>query len=82
MFTLTWITEKELERVIENKGDEFRRKKNMEIQSGGEKMRNASAQQGAASKVNSKWAAVKNKREHEHRKQNIGLAHTTIPPWK
>ena len=30
------ITEKELERVIENKGDEFRRKKNMEIQSGGE----------------------------------------------
>ena len=37
-----WITEKELERVIENKGDEFRRKKNMEIQSGGEKMRNAS----------------------------------------
>ena len=37
MFTLTWITEKELERVIENKGDEFRRKKNMEIQSGGER---------------------------------------------
>ena len=31
VFTLTWITEKELERVIENKGDEFRRKKNMEI---------------------------------------------------
>ena len=27
LFTLTWITEKELERVIENKGDEFRRKK-------------------------------------------------------
>ena len=27
MFTLTWITEKELERVIENKGDEFRKKK-------------------------------------------------------
>ena len=46
VFTLTWITEKELERVIENKGDEFRRKKNMEIQSGGEKMRNASGQQG------------------------------------
>ena len=36
MFTLTWITEEELERVIENKGDEFRTKKNMEIQSGGE----------------------------------------------
>ena len=32
MFTLTWTTEKELERVIENKGDEFLRKKNTEIQ--------------------------------------------------
>ena len=42
---LTWITEKELERVIENKGDEFRTKKNMETQSGGEKMRNASGHQ-------------------------------------
>ena len=31
MFTLAWITEKELNRVIENKGDEFRRKKNMDI---------------------------------------------------
>ena len=46
MFTLTWITEKELERVIENKGDQFRREKNMKIQSGGKKMRNASGQQG------------------------------------
>ena len=46
MFTLTWITEKKLERVIENKGDEFRRKKHVEIQSGGEKMRNASGQKG------------------------------------
>ena len=35
-FTLTWIAEKELERVIENKRDEFCRKKNMKIQSGGE----------------------------------------------
>ena len=51
MFTLTGITRKGLERVIKNKGDEFRREKNMEIQSGGEKMRNASGQQGAASKV-------------------------------
>ena len=51
LFTLTWITEKELERVIENKEDEFRWKKNMEIQSGNEKMTNASGQQGAASKV-------------------------------
>ena len=44
MFTLTWITEKELERVIENKDDEFRRKKNMEIQSGGEKMKRSGNQ--------------------------------------
>ena len=46
MFTLTWITKKELERVTENKGDEFRSEKNMEIQSSGDKMRNASGQQG------------------------------------
>ena len=51
MFTLTWITEKELERVIENKRDEFCRKKNTKIQSGGETMRNASGQQGAVNKV-------------------------------
>ena len=46
MFKLTWITEEELEWVIENKGDEFRWKKNIDIQSGGEKMKNASGQQG------------------------------------
>ena len=46
MFTLTWTTEKEVGRAIENKGDDFRRKKNMEIKSGGEKMGNASGQQG------------------------------------
>ena len=46
MFRLTWITEKQPERVIENKGDEFHWKKNMEIQSRGEKMRNPSGQQG------------------------------------
>ena len=46
VFTLTWITGEELERVIEKKGGEFRRKKNMEIQSGDKKMRNASDQQG------------------------------------
>ena len=34
MFALTLITEEEQERVIENKRDEFCRKKNMEIQSG------------------------------------------------
>ena len=31
---LTWTTEKALERVIENKRNEFCRKKNMKIQSG------------------------------------------------
>ena len=46
MFTLTWLTEKELERVTGNKRDEFCRKKNMKIQSGDEKMRNASGPQG------------------------------------
>ena len=46
MFTLTWTTEKELERVFENKGDEFRKKKTWKIQSSGEKMRNARGQQG------------------------------------
>ena len=46
MLTLTWIRDKELERVIENKGNELRRKKNMEIQSSGENMGNASGQQG------------------------------------
>ena len=46
MFTLTWITDKELKRVIENKRGEFCRKKNMKIQSGCETMRNASDQQG------------------------------------
>ena len=46
MFTLTWIAEKELERVTENKKDEFCREKNKKIQSGGETMRNASGQQG------------------------------------
>ena len=50
MFTLTWITEKELELVTQNKGDEFHRKKNMKVQSSGERMRNASGQQGAFSK--------------------------------
>ena len=41
-----WKTEKELEQVIKNKGDEFCRKKNIQIQCCGEKMRNASGQQG------------------------------------
>ena len=46
MFTLTWIRAKERERVIENKGDEFCRKKTIGIQGGGEKVKNARDQQG------------------------------------
>ena len=57
MFTLTWITEKELERVTENKGDEFRMKKNMEIQSGREKTRYASGQQGENERQSCKTTA-------------------------
>ena len=70
LIIIFFLTEKELERVIENKGGELRRKKNMKIQSGGEKMRNASAQQVAASKV--KMSGSEKYREHRHRKQNIG----------
>ena len=40
------IRKKEQERVVENKRDEFCRKKNMIIQNGCETMRNASGQQG------------------------------------
>ena len=49
MFTLTWITEKELKRVIENRGDEFRWKKKHKNFIAA--VRNASGQQGATSKV-------------------------------
>ena len=50
LFRRYFLTEKERERVIEHRGAEFSRKKNMEIQSDGERMRNARTQ-GAASKV-------------------------------
>ena len=44
-------------------------------------MRNASGQQGAASKVN--WAAVKkNKSEQEHKQQNFWWADKSIPHKK
>ena len=46
MSTLTWITEKELERVIKNKVNEFRGRKTLRFHSDSEKMRNASGQQG------------------------------------
>ena len=62
-----WITEKELQRVIENKGDEFRRTKNMEIRSGGEKMRNASGQQSENErqwKIKAKNTGDKTLRKH------------------
>ena len=74
MFTLTWITEKELERVIENKGDEFRREKNMEIQSGGEKMRNARGQHGENER---RWKIKSN--INTGNTEMLGK-HSTIPP--
>ena len=43
-FDVIW--QKKQERVIENKRDEFCRKKNMKIQSGCNTIRNASGQQG------------------------------------
>ena len=77
MFTLTCITEKELERVNENKGDEFRREKNMEIQSSGEKMRNASGQQGE----NERRRNIKKNANMNTGNKILGKhAHTTIPP--
>ena len=62
MSTLMWITEKDLEQVLENKEEKFCWWK---FQSRGEKMRNASRQQGAASKVKMS-GSEKNKSEQEH----------------
>ena len=64
-FDVIW--EKELERVIENKRDEFCRKKNMKIQSGCETMRNASGQQGENErqwKIKAKNTGEKTLRKH------------------
>ena len=75
MFTLTWITEKELERVIENKRDELCRKKNMKIQSGGQTTRNANGQQGENERQRKIKANMK------AGDKILGKqAHTTIPP--
>ena len=47
MCTLMWITEKELERVNEHQGDEFRwKKKHENFIEAVKKMRNAGRQQG------------------------------------
>ena len=61
--------------MTENKRDEFSRKKNMKIQSGCETMRKAASKEQGENE-----GAVKNKSEHEHRRQNIGSADTIIPP--
>ena len=61
----------------ENKGDKFHREKNMEIQSGGEKMRNASGQQGENEQ---RWKIKANM--NTGNKINIGWTHMTIPPEK
>ena len=73
MSSLTWITEKELGRVNKSKGGEFRWKKDIKFHSSGEKMRNASGQQGENER---QWK----KSEQEHKEQNCSWAHTTIPP--
>ena len=73
MSTLKWITEKELEQVIKNKGDEFRWKKNM---------KRAAVDKWemlAASKVKMS-GSEKNKSEQELKHQNFWWAHRTIPP--
>ena len=67
------IPEKELERVIKNKRDEFCRKKNMKIQSGCEAMRNASSQQGE----NKRQRKIK---ANMNTGDKIFKVHTTIPP--
>ena len=75
MFTLTWITENELERVTETKRDEFCGKKNMKIQSGCETVRNASGQQGENERQRKIKANMK------AGDKILGKqAHTTIPP--
>ena len=75
MSTLTWITEKELERVIKNKDNEFRGRKTLKFHSDSEKMRNASGQQGE-----NEAAVKKLKTEQVHKQENFWWAHTTIPP--
>ena len=80
MFTLTWITEKELERVIKKKGDEFcSKKKTWKFHSGGKKIRNARGQQGEASRVKMS-GSEKNTSDHEHKQQDFWWAHTAITP--
>ena len=64
-FDVIW--QKKQERVIENKRDEFCRKKNMKIQSGCKTMRNASGQQGENErqwKIKAKNTGEKTLRKH------------------
>ena len=72
MSTLTWITEKELEQVIKNKGDEFRWKKNENFIAAVSKWETL-----AASKVKMS-GSEKNKSEQEHKQQKFWWTHTTI----
>ena len=51
MSTLTWITDSELKRKITTKGKNFIEKITSKFYIGGEKVINASGQQGEASKV-------------------------------
>ena len=75
---LSVITEKELERVIKTQEANFVGRKTWKFHSGGKKIRNASGQQGAATKVKMS-GSEKNKSEQEHKQQNFGWANTIIP---
>ena len=79
MFTLTWITEKELERVIKKRRRILLKKKTWKFHSGGKKIRNARGQQGEASRVKMS-GSEKNTSDHEHKQQDFWWAHTAIPP--
>ena len=59
MSSLTWITEKELEREIKNKGDWFLGRVTWQFYSGGEKMRSATGHQGE-----NEWQWKKSEQEH------------------
>ena len=72
MSTLTWITEKELEQVIKNKGDEFRWKKNENFIAAVSKWETLAASKEKMS------GSEKNKSEKEHKQQKFWWTHTTI----
>ena len=72
MFTLTWITDKELQRVIKKKETNFvGKKKTWKFHSGGKNVGNARGQQGEASRVKMS-GSEKNTSDQEHKQQKFG----------